>query len=181
MSLNAEFAQLPQNLNKLIKRGSHLYPEDIDRAEKYVYDRLIKSSFYDEDLRTKLICLALRGLIHDARHTSNRKIKRQAKAAFKSNTSKVRHNKVNVSKSKIILQMHKRWYDYNINGTRLGAIFGKDIPQIIVQEQSIADGHQANVKLLEALQPLVPMNQRIEDSVSAKKLNELARKYLKAA
>lgn len=77
--------------------------------------------------------------------------------------------------------MHKRWYDYNINGTRLGAIFGKDIPQIIVQEQSIADGHQANVKLLEALQPLVPMNQRIEDSVSAKKLNELARKYLKAA
>lgn len=169
--------QFPAEFLSLVRRGTETHPNNIERAEEYVTNKLEDAEYYNEELEQALIRHAIRDLIYEARSTHNKRLKRSDPVTKKS-TAKC---KVDIGQSPIIKRMNQRWYTYNINGTTLGSVYGRDLRSLAEAERNIAGGHIANARLLEALIPLVRPDQTVKQTLTHKTLEKMARKYLAAA
>ena len=64
-------------------------------------------------------------------------------------------------------------YLYNIAGTSLGEVLGKDLLDLADIEDNRAEGHVFNSRVLRRLSDVVPENKKVKSAISEKKLNAL--------
>lgn len=81
--------------------------------------------------------------------------------------------KVVVGTSADVQAAYQSVYDLFIAGKTLGTLTGEDLPNVVAHERGKANAHTFNVRLLEALVPLVPEKKRVKDCVPEKKLRAI--------
>jgi len=100
--------------------------------------------------------------VHDARHQSNRQLKRDT--GFYGQPAKVVE-----SDSLNIRATSEAIYDLYIAGRTLGTLLGKELPGVALLERETGNGHLANAALCERLAKIVPQEKTVREAVSSKK------------
>lgn len=116
------------------------------------------SEFVDE-----LVDGCIRGMVYDERHIRNTRLQSQSNAARCV-------PKVNVGKSKSI-QQHCDYYGWNIAGTTLGRLTGKQLLPIAEDEEAKSKSHQFAAKLLRTLAERVPEDATVKEAVNPAELS----------
>jgi len=111
----------------------------------------------------------LRDLVHDARHQSNRQLKRDT--GFYGQPAKVVE-----SDSLNIRTASEAIYDLYIAGRTLGTLLGKELPGVALMERETGNGHLANAALCERLAKIVPQEKTVREAVSSKRCMAIWRK-----
>lgn len=166
----------PKSLQQLVHRVAKKHKTDIDAAVKEARTAMKQLPDHGKKMEELLIVQGLREMILDSRHSTNRRIRRNAQQ-----TIPVPKTKVKMGQSTTMRTVYNKWFDYRIGATVLGDLKGHDLPRIASEERAKAGGHIANAELCEALSPMVAKNQTVRQALTATKLARIASRYLKAA
>lgn len=141
--------------------------DEIEEVADAIFQRLDEAG--DHDALIQLLAFhAVKGLVYEIRHRSNRSIKAQLKPG-----SKQRANQVKSIGGRGSRQVARDVYNYYIGKNALGELFGRQLGDIISSEEAIADGHVFNARLLSAIKPLVSKDKRVRQCVSRKRLTSI--------
>lgn len=161
--------KIPQSIWDLIKRVCKQYPSDSEKAANEAERRLKRLKdypIYAEIMARR----AIRDLVFDQWHTSNRKIKKDAKEWPGQDP------KVVIGKSKAVQRVAAEVWNFHIAGTLLGKIVCNELPDIGDRELKIAGGYSFRGHLCHRLYKMVPKNKRdltVSQAISEKKVHKV--------
>lgn len=157
--------EFPQEVIDIVKQAALQHKDDIDEAHQCA-ERGVRGLKNFAELQELLVSDSIRELVYQSRHTENVRLRREA-GQYGS------PSRVDVANSEAVHQVNSSVYDYFIAGISLGMILGKELAGIAEREGKIAEGHQFNQRLCEALARMVPEESRVRDAVPEKKLRNL--------
>lgn len=149
-------------VSDIISSSVQNYPTDMKKALEESLERIKRLPNY-RSLVEDLIKGHVQTMIYEARHRQNVRIRRETGQYGQP-------SKVKVGESKEVRDSYMSCYLYFIGGMTLGQMTGDDLVEIALGEKMKAEGHMYNVKLLEAIQPFVKSDQRVQDAIPEKKL-----------
>jgi hypothetical protein len=159
--------EYPDNVLRIAERAAKQHPDDITKAVDCA-ERDVRALPEFREIVAVLVRGAVQGLVYEARHQTNRSIRREA--GEYGGPAKVS------GASDAVNTVYKSVYDYCIGRTTLGRVLGKELPGIAESERAIAEGHVFNAELCEALSRMVPEERAVKDAVPEKKLRGLFRR-----
>ena len=157
--------KFPEEVLSIVKEANTNNPSNPEDATTEALSGVTRLSSYDE-LVGMLVEQAVKNLIFDDRHTINVRIKYQA-GAYNAKSKTV------VGDSPAVRRAEISAYLYNIAGTSLGEVLGKDLLDIADIEDNRAEGHVFNSRLLHRLSDVVPLNKKVKNAITDKKLKGL--------
>jgi len=142
---------VPDKVLELAKQCEEPNKNDIDAAVKCWLKKVVKVKGFD-GWCMELVEDAGRHMMHDIRHSRNVRTKKAAGEYGK--VPKVRL-------SKAVGEVHlKRYFDYAMNGTRLGDILFSELPGIAAEQRGKAKGFTFNAKLCDAIFKRAPKSNK---------------------
>ncbi len=159
---------VPKNVQKVVEECAAKYPSDIEKATEEAERRIVKLPEYRQLVKS-LVRKAIQEMIYDARHVTNVRIKRETSRY--GGTSKI-----TVGDSASVLEIQESVYNYQIAGTVLGSLLGRDLPAITDSERAIGNGHLVNSTLCSYLSTVVPSDKQVREAVTEKRLRNLFRR-----
>jgi len=157
--------KFPEEMIKIVKDANANNPSKPEDATAAALLGITRMSSYD-DLVVMLVEQAVKNLIFDERHLINVRIKYQA-GAYNTKTKTV------VGDSSAVMRAEISAYLYNVAGTSLGEVLGKDLLDIADIEDNRAEGHVFNSRLLRRLSDVVPDDKKVKNAITDKKLKAL--------
>jgi len=139
--------QYPDDVKRLANVCAEKFPSDIDKAVKEWGKRVQRLKGYVA-WRDSLVEVAGRGMIADSRHTKNVAMRKEAGKYGGSPT--------------VIAGLDTRdlsfasYFDYSIDGRRLGDVLFSELPGIAQEQAGKANGFMFNANLCQALYRLKP-------------------------
>lgn len=158
--------EFPESVLAVVAKAVEQHPNDISAAVAAAEQEVLGLDEFEE-FSGLLIHHTLQGLVYDARHMLNRRIKNDAGlygAAPKVSGMSERVNAI-----------HASVYAYCIGGMTLGEVKGEELEGLAASEAEIAAGHAFNVRLCTELARLVPEGKAVKQAMTEKKLRALFR------
>jgi hypothetical protein len=152
---------IPAPILDAVRRAILQHPDDLNAMVECAIREAKETTEY-KGYRESLAARAIRGLVYDERHRANVSIRRAA-GGYGGPA------KVNRAESLSVQSV----YAYSIAGRSLGQLYGRDLPNIIESEASIADGHLFNVRLCKRLKELVGDEQQVQEAVKESRLRRI--------
>lgn len=162
-----------EGIENLVAYCARRYKDDIDKAVDAL-EAKVRALPNFEDLQRALVRQSLRSQIHEYRHTSNTRQKRE-ELREKALSPQRQAAKVVIGRSKAVVAAAEGWLDYYIGSKTLGSLLGKELPTLAAQENELVKGHSFNYRLLKELSKIVPDEKTVRSVVSEKKLKSLVR------
>jgi hypothetical protein len=152
----------PSGVMAIVKQMAKKYRDDVQKATDEAVREVKKLSDY-EVFVDGLVWQAIHELIYDERHHSNH----QAKML-----SGTYHTvpKVLEGTSKAVARASQSLYNLYVAGRTLGSFLGKELESAARAEENVGHGHILNAYLLRSLQPFVPENKTVRESVSERRI-----------
>lgn len=160
--------ETPPPLLELARRAIRKYPDDIPAATEMFLVQAIKFPEEWSKFQVASVRDAARHLIGDVRHADN--VSRRRNAGEYGGPAKVV-----AGKSEAVQRACADIYAYSIAGRALGSILGSELEPIARAERRRAAGCEANARLLESLERIVPADKAVRDAVGEKKLWRLVK------
>lgn len=154
-----------ESLLEVVSKAASQHPDDIDKAVDCAAKAVRKLPEFPEWV-DQLVNGQLRNMIHDARHSANTRLRRDA--GEYGGPAKVGLSTGAVAEAARSVYMH-----YAIGGRSLGMILGSELVSLAAAEQEKAQGHQFNVRLCQKLVEIVPADKRVSDVLTEGKLKKL--------
>ena len=154
---------VPEAVREVAEKMARKYPENADKAVKET-ERRVKALPEFKTFVDDLVRSGLAHIVWNVRHVSNVQMRRD-------NGGYGTESKVGVTDE--TSKAFQSVYDYFIGGRVLGMLKGEDLSDIAAGEESRAEGHAFNGRLLRALQSMVPADQTVKDAVPERKLKQL--------
>lgn len=161
----------PESVLKLAAEMAEKYANDINQATAEA-ERAVRNMPEFGELVAVLVRSAVRGLIYQARHTANVRLRQEAGGYGAA-------AKVNLAGSEAVGRACESWLVYCIGGTTLGMLKGADLKATAESERSIASGHLFNARLCEALAQIVPDDKQVIEVLTEKRLAGIVRRLQK--
>jgi hypothetical protein len=155
----------PASLSTVISKAAAQHPQDIDKAVTCAAKAARKLPDFSEWV-DQLVNSQLRNMIHDARHSHNTRLRREA-GDFGGPA------KVGLSTGAANEVAKSVYMSYAIGGTVLGAVLGSELKAIAASEHEKAQGHAFNVRLCSRLAAMVPDDKRVSEALTEGKLKRL--------
>ena len=157
--------KFPEEVLTIVKEANTNNPSKPEDATAEALNGVTGLSSYDE-LVGMLVEQAVKNLIFDDRHLINVRIKNQAGAYNKT-------SKTVVGDSPAVRRAEISAYLFNVAGTTLGEVFGKEFLDFADIEDNKAEGHAFNSRLYRRLSDIVPPNKKVKNAITEKKLKAL--------
>jgi hypothetical protein len=159
--------EFPDSVHRIVKRAVAKHPGDgdLDKAVDMAEAQIRRLRAF-EDIVGGLVRKGVAQLVHDARHSQNISIRKEAGEYGQP-------AKVSVGTSAAVTRAATSVYDYYIDGTRLGSVFGRDLLRVADEQQAVAEGHSFNARLCRKLKPLVADDKQVEQVVKPARLKAL--------
>jgi hypothetical protein len=155
----------PQEVLDITFEETDKYKDSPEVAVKKAADRVQACSAYPQYAR-HLLEVSLRAISNDYRHHQTENIKRAAG---------VYGGGAKVVIGPAVAEVCGSIYDMFIGGKTLGSLQGCELGPLQQQEEQLRDGHDANVRFLKKLKPLVPASKTVREAVTEGKLWALLR------
>jgi len=158
-------AQLPESITNIAREAATKYENDIDKA----VEEALKKSKALPDFQAcieAMLASAVRSMVSDWRHADNQAL-RKATGVYGTGP------RVSPEDTAFAMGIYDDILKYRIAGKTLALVTGDEIEGIIAGESARAEGHLFNVRLLSAIQPLVPATKTVGQAVSKRKLEAI--------
>lgn len=114
----------------------------------------------------ELVRRAVAKLVGDMRHAVTTAIKKETGQYGTG-------GKIDYQQSEAVNAVFQGMYDLAVAGTKLGALYGEELPAAAETERNIGNGHLANARLLDQLRPIVKDGKRVRECVPEKRLRAI--------
>jgi hypothetical protein len=156
---------LPESVIAIVREATSKNPSDVDAATTAAEAKIRELPEFD-DLVCQFIRTAIKELIYDERHRTTKAVKYLAGLYGKP-------AKTPSKDSERVQKAYSSVWSFYIGGTVLGAVLGRELHVLARKEEKIAKGHTLNQRICLNLATLVPLDKRVGQVISDKKLNEI--------